>query len=91
MVPSATTPASFPSRRDAWLVAMIWGGAALAVASGFALFDSQALLAVRVVLQLAFPGGALFMLWNLYGTSYVIRDAGSAHPQRSLPHHGAPC
>ncbi len=74
MVPSEIPPASFPSRRDAWLVAVIWGGAALAVAGGFALFNSQAPLAVRVVLPLAFLGGALFMLWILYGTSYVIRD-----------------
>jgi hypothetical protein len=55
-------------------VAVIWIGAALAVAGGFALFNSQAPLAIRIVLPLAFLGGALFMLWILYGTSYVVRD-----------------
>jgi hypothetical protein len=73
MVPSETSPAAFSSKRDAWLVAVIWIGAAVAVAGGFALFNSQAPLAIRVVLPPAFLGGALFMLWILYGTSYVIR------------------
>jgi hypothetical protein len=74
MVSSETSPAAFSSRRDAWLVAVIWTGAALAVAGGFALFNSQAPPVIRVVLPLAFLGGALLMLWILYGTSYVIRD-----------------
>jgi hypothetical protein len=43
------------------------------VAGGFTLFSSQAPLAIRVVLPLVFLGGALFMLWILYGTSYAIQ------------------
>jgi hypothetical protein len=74
MASSRTLPATFSSKRDAWLVAVIWIGAAVAVAGGVALFNSEAPQAVRVVLLLALLGGALFMLWILYGTSYVIRD-----------------
>lgn len=73
MIPSETPPAAFSSKRDAWLVALIWVGAAVAVTAGFALFNSQAPLAIRVVLPLVLLGGALFMLWILYGTNYVIR------------------
>ncbi len=73
MAPAETPSATFASKRDAWLVAVIWIGAALAVAGGFALFNSQAPLVVRVALPLVFLGGALFMLWILYGTSYAVQ------------------
>ena len=69
-----TSPVAFASKRDAWLVATIWIGAALAVAGGLALLNSAAPLPIRVLVLLVFLGVAVFMLWILYGTRYVIRD-----------------
>jgi hypothetical protein len=71
---SETSTASFSSKRDAWLVAVIWFGAAVAVVGGVAQFTSQAPPAIRVGVLVALVAGALLMLWILYGTSYVIRD-----------------
>lgn len=73
MQTAGMAPTAFASKRDAWLVAVIWAGAAAAVAGGVAQYASGAPLVVRTVVLVGLLGGAAFMLWILYGTRYVFR------------------
>jgi hypothetical protein len=62
----------FPSKRDSWITALIWLGAALCVLGGFAQLGSEAGAAVRGVLLVALLLSAGFMVWVLHGTAYVF-------------------
>ncbi len=65
---------SFPSRRDRWLVALIWAGAALAVFGGLAQLGAGAPIALRGLTLLFLVGGAGFMLWVLHAMEYVLGE-----------------
>ena len=70
-VEAALSP-RFPSKRDAWLAALIWGGAIVAVVGGAV--ASQAIPQpeyAALALGASAASGA-FMLWVLYGTHYVV-------------------
>jgi hypothetical protein len=74
MPSSKTSSDTFASKRDAWLVALIWIAAAGALAGGLGQLSSNAPLAVRVLVLLVLLCGTVLTLWILYGTIYVIRD-----------------
>ena len=64
----------FGSKRDAWIVAMIWGGAILSVVGGAAQLSSDALAAVRISVFVGLDAAAAFMLWVLYTTRYLFTE-----------------
>ncbi|MCM2315134.1 MAG: PH domain-containing protein, partial [Thermoanaerobaculia bacterium] len=76
---------TFPSKRDTWLVAVIW---AAVVAMGFGIaapWTARGFSVLSVLLTLLLVGGIALMLSTLYGTRYVIdgqRIAISAGPLR---------
>lgn len=71
LVPQGIT---FPSKRDAWIVAVIWTAALVAAAGATGQLFAAAPLAVRASLFLLLLAGAAFMLWVLYGTSYTLGE-----------------
>lgn len=62
----------FQSKRDFWIVALIWLGAAMAIFGGFAQFSSNAPVWLRVTILVALVTLAGLMLWILYGTKYAF-------------------
>ncbi len=63
----------FPSKRDGWIVAVIWGGAAaMAVAVVSVAREPGVPLATLGAVALLGFGGASFLLWTLYGTGYTL-------------------
>ena len=64
----------FKSKRDAWIVVVIWAGALLSAAGGLAQLSSDAPLPLRLGLLLLLIAAAAFMLWTLYSTSYALAD-----------------
>jgi hypothetical protein len=61
----------YPSKRDWWLTAIIWGGIATMLAPALILGRAIQPVAGPFPLSWAVPlAGAGFMLWVLYGTSY---------------------
>lgn len=74
---------SFPSKRDGWLVAVVWIACGVVVASaGLQLVGDEAVWA-RAALAAVLLGVAAFMLWVLNGTGYRIEE-------RSLHVRGGP-
>jgi len=64
----------FESKRDAWIVVLIWAGALLSVYGAFAQFTSVAPLLPRVGMLILLASAAAFMLWVLYGTDYTLAE-----------------
>ena len=62
----------FESKRDAWLVVMLWAGALVTAYAAFAQLESEASLIVRAAMLVGLVAAAGFMLWVLYGTNYTL-------------------
>lgn len=71
-VAAPAAEAHFASRRDRWLVFVLWATAVLLVAAGLAQIGSTAVLTVRVIMLVGCLTGAAVLLWVLYGTSYTF-------------------
>ena len=67
---------AIPSKRDAWLTAMIWIGAIMCVVGGVAQLSGPAGPMQKGLVLVLLVGGASFLLWMLYGTSYTFSPAG---------------
>jgi hypothetical protein len=65
----------FPSKRDTWLVVLIWAGAVGVVVAGIDLLDAPLPPAGRAALELICFGTAGFILWVIHGTGYFFADA----------------
>lgn len=65
---------TFESKRDAWLVALIWGAVLVCGYSALAQFWSGAPLGIRAPALIGLGASAAFMLWVLYGTRYRLSD-----------------
>ncbi|MFQ5515779.1 MAG: PH domain-containing protein [Myxococcota bacterium] len=63
---------TFASKRDAWIAAVLWGGALMTGIGGFSQLSSDAPAGTRGLVFLALVAAAGFMLWVLYGTSYTF-------------------
>lgn len=63
--------AVFESRRDAWIVMLIWGGA-LVCGAAAANQLSAPLNAMSAAMLALYGGAAAFMLWFLYGIDYTL-------------------
>jgi hypothetical protein len=64
----------FPSKRDFWIVALIWLGAGMAIFGGFAQFSSDASVWLQMLILVALVALAGLMLWILYGTRYSFTE-----------------
>jgi hypothetical protein len=62
----------FPSKRDAWLVAVLWLGAAMGVAGSVVVLASEGSLAARLALAAAMLASSALGPWVLYSTSYRV-------------------
>ena len=71
-VAAVAAEAHFASKRDRWLVFVLWATAVLLVAAGLAQIGSTAALTVRVVMLVGCLTGAAVLLWVLYGTGYTF-------------------
>ena len=60
---------TFHSKRDTWLVVVIWVGAVILLAAG-----TQHALQGRWIVATALGSGAAFTLWVLYGTRYQVSE-----------------
>lgn len=65
---------TFQSKRDVWIVALIWLGAMIAIFAGFDQFSSEASLWLRVPMLVVLVALAGLMLWILYGTNYSFTE-----------------
>jgi hypothetical protein len=66
--------AVYETKRDAWITALIWGGALLSAYAGFAQFENTTPLLLRVATLILLVSVAGFMLWVLYRTDYTLTD-----------------
>lgn len=76
---------TFPSKRDTWLVVVIWASVVAMVFGIAAPWSARGLSILPVLLTLLLVGAIALMLSALYGTRYVIdgqRIAISAGPFR---------
>ena len=64
----------FQSKRDWWIVALIWLGALMMIFAGVDQFSSTAPFWLRTTMLVVFVVLAGFMLWILYGTSYSFTE-----------------
>ena len=62
----------FPSKRDLWLTAVIWGASAVSVAAGIAVLVEGAPPLLLVFVLLVCAGTPVFMLHVLYTTGYTF-------------------
>lgn len=61
----------FESKRDAWIVILIWGGALLCASAAVQQFTAP-LNPLSTIMLALFAGAAVFMLWVLYGIDYTL-------------------
>lgn len=64
----------FKSKRDTWIVALIWAGALISVFGALTQFTSAASLLTRAAMLVFLGSAAAFMLWVLYGTDYTLTN-----------------
>jgi len=64
----------FQSRRDAWIVVLIWAGALLSMFGGLAQFAGTGPFLLRSALLIFLLTAAGFMLWVLYSLDYTLTD-----------------
>lgn len=64
----------FDSKRDAWIVVLIWTGALLAVFGALQQFTSDAPFPLRAAMLIVLGSAAAFMLWVLHGIDYTLTD-----------------
>ena len=65
---------AFPSKRDAWIVAVIWLSGALLVGTAWIPLASDDFGARGLALALVHVAGAAFGFWVLYGTHYRVDE-----------------
>ncbi len=65
---------AFPSKRDGWLVVVIWLAAGLLIGTAWLQVGADGAAWLRALLVAVQLGAAAFMLWVLYGTVYRIEE-----------------
>ena len=63
---------TFPSKRDTWIVFIIWVSAGIEIAVGTFLPFTDAPLPLKVLIPLVCGAGAALAFWVLYGTDYRL-------------------
>lgn len=64
----------YPSKRDGWIVLILWVTASVMMLAAHAVWREPAPLEIRLALSALFIGVAGFVLWLLYGTGYTLTD-----------------
>ena len=68
-------PASeYPSKRDAWLVAVLWIASAVMLFAAFEVWGSAEPFPFRLAYAVGMVALALFVVWLLYSTGYTLTD-----------------
>lgn len=64
----------FQSKRDVWIVALIWGGALLSVFGALVQLTGTAPFLFKIAMLVFLGSAAYFMLWVLYSIDYTLND-----------------
>lgn len=64
----------YPSKRDRWLVLLLWGGAILLAVAAAEIAGSPLHLMAKVGFMALTLGGVALCLWPLYSTFYTLTD-----------------
>ncbi len=65
----------YESKRDAWIIVLIWIGVLMCLFGVAAQLASSATLVLKVVTAIIALLAVGFMLWTLYGIRYTLTDA----------------
>jgi hypothetical protein len=65
----------YPSKRDGWIVVLLWAGAAIMLFVGVNLWRAPAPFALRLLISVLLILVAAFVLWTLYGTRYTLTES----------------
>jgi hypothetical protein len=64
----------FQSKRDVWIVALIWAGALLSVFGALLQLTATAPFLFKAAMLVFLGSAAYFMLWVLYSIDYTLTD-----------------
>lgn len=67
-------PVIFTSKRDAWIVILIWVGALAIAFGGIATLATVGTALAKLALAALYFAAAAFMFWVLYAISYAVDD-----------------
>jgi hypothetical protein len=73
-VSSAGTQTVYPTKRDAWLVALLWAAALVMLLAAGNLRQAPELIALRLMRSALLVAMAGFVLWVLYTTRYTLTE-----------------
>ncbi len=62
----------YPSKRDAWLVVVLWGGVVAIFGSTLTVWSTSEPWVSRVVMTILLGAVAALILWITYGTQYIF-------------------
>jgi hypothetical protein len=65
----------YPSKRDRWIVVLLWAGAVVMLFVAGNLWRVQAPFVFRLPISLLLILVAAFVLWTLYGTRYTLTES----------------
>lgn len=74
MSPLEAPPAVYESKRDLWLVLVIWGSNIVILAAAARVWQTDEPLAFRLVFGLFMVAVTFFALWLLYGIRYLLTN-----------------
>lgn len=64
----------YPSKRDGWIVILLWAGVAVMLFAAGNLWRAPAPFAFRLLMAVLLIFMAVFVLWVLYGTHYTLTE-----------------
>jgi hypothetical protein len=62
------------SKRDVWIVALLWGAVAVMIVGAVNLWRSPTPFAFRLLMSVLFSVSAILVMWVLYGTRYTLTE-----------------
>jgi hypothetical protein len=65
----------YPSKRDGWIVILLWAGVAVMLFAARNLWRAPAPFAFRLLISVLLIFVAAFVLWTLYGTRYTLTES----------------
>lgn len=71
---SGVPPTMHSSKRDGWIVVLLWIGVFGMIYAGYDVWTSPTPLAFRLPFSITLAASAGFVLWILYGTGYRLTD-----------------
>jgi len=64
----------YPSKRDGWLVVLLWAAVAAMLFAAGRLWESPLPFAFRALISVLLVMLSVFILWTLYGTRYTLTE-----------------